>query len=281
MRSSITAASLLASGSAAFAGSSPFLILSSSPLNIPASTPQLQSRSSVLATANELLASCPTQSYTILTQPNAHASDIRDPVSGSCTAKNLCQTNSSSTRIRARFGVAEVVGEAIGAQALKEYIEGACTGASVSVSQLDALPEHEGRESAMRKADEQIGALLQSYDADFVKTDGAESYTVLYFASPHEPPRSYESEFVDAAPMELRRRLEDGVLERAEGSSSNSTVPLFVKYQFFTPGLFMAFLGSLVMFAMLWAGLSAVASLQVSYGAFDKEMGPAAQKKVQ
>lgn len=43
----------------------------------------------------------------------------------------------------------------------------------------------------------------------------------------------------------------------------------------------MAFIGALVMFAMLWAGLSAVASLQVSYGAFDKEMGPAAQKKAQ
>lgn len=43
----------------------------------------------------------------------------------------------------------------------------------------------------------------------------------------------------------------------------------------------MAFIGSLVMFAMLWVGLSAVGSLQVSYGAFDKEMGPSAQKKAQ
>lgn len=43
----------------------------------------------------------------------------------------------------------------------------------------------------------------------------------------------------------------------------------------------MGFLGAVIMFAMLWAGLSAVASLQVSYGAFDKEMGPAAQKKAQ
>lgn len=84
--------------------------------------------------------------------------------------------------------------------------------------------------------DEQIGALLDSYDAEFVKSVGIESYTVLYFASPHEPPRSYESEFVDAAPMELRRSLEGAVLERADGGKSNSTVPLFVKYQFFTPG---------------------------------------------
>lgn len=85
--------------------------------------------------------------------------------------------------------------------------------------------------------DEQIGALLESYDAEFVKSVGAEGYTVLYFASPHEPPRSYESDFVDTMPMELKRSLE-GVLERADGEKSNSTVPLFVKYQFFTPGKF-------------------------------------------
>lgn len=46
-------------------------------------------------------------------------------------------------------------------------------------------------------------------------------------------------------------------------------------------GLFMAFIAAIVMFAMLYVGLSAVASLEVSYGAFDKEMGPAAQKKAQ
>lgn len=77
--------------------------------------------------------------------------------------------------------------------------------------------------------------MLESYDAQFVKSGGAEGYTVLYFANPHEPPRSYESEFVEAVPMELRRRME-GSLERAESEKYNSTVPLFVKYQFFTPG---------------------------------------------
>lgn len=150
--------------------------------------------------------------------------------------------------------------------------------------------------------DKQIGAYLDSYDAE------GQEYTVLYFASPHEPPRNYESEFDHAMPMELRRRMDGGVLERADGGQGSANLPLFAKYQFFTPGmsfppsfglsgnhavsgspraankrtgLFMAFLGALIMFAMLWAGLSAVASLQVSYGAFDKEMGPAAQKKAQ
>jgi hypothetical protein len=43
----------------------------------------------------------------------------------------------------------------------------------------------------------------------------------------------------------------------------------------------MAIMVSIVLFAILSVGLSALSSLQVSYGAFDKEMGPAAQKKLQ
>lgn len=41
----------------------------------------------------------------------------------------------------------------------------------------------------------------------------------------------------------------------------------------------MAFVALFVMLSILGVGLRALASLEVSYGAFDKEMGPAAQKK--
>lgn len=44
-------------------------------------------------------------------------------------------------------------------------------------------------------------------------------------------------------------------------------------------GIFMGILVTLVMLALLSVGLNAISSLQVSYGAFEKEMGPAAQKK--
>ncbi|KAJ4425250.1 hypothetical protein N0V82_000060 [Gnomoniopsis sp. IMI 355080] len=279
MRSSITAASLLASGAAAFTDSSPFLMLSTSNIDTAVSNAQLQSTSSVVANAQSLLASCPTQTYNIITQPNAHASDLRNPITGNCLTKSLCANN--STRIQTTVGVAEAVGEVIDAQALRSYIEQACGKAGrevvVTVSQLDALPARgdASRENVMAVADKQIAAILDSYDAN------GQDYTVLYFASPHEPPRYYESDVVDTMPMELRRRMDGGVLERADVTKGNASLPLFAKYQFFTPGLFMAFLGALIMFAMLYAGLSAVASLQVSYGAFDKEMGPAAQKKVQ
>jgi len=41
----------------------------------------------------------------------------------------------------------------------------------------------------------------------------------------------------------------------------------------------MSFIVLGVLLSILGVGLKALASLEVSYGAFDKEMGPAAQKK--
>lgn len=43
--------------------------------------------------------------------------------------------------------------------------------------------------------------------------------------------------------------------------------------------IFMTFVVLIIILSILGVGLKALASLEVSYGAFDKDMGPAAQKK--
>lgn len=43
----------------------------------------------------------------------------------------------------------------------------------------------------------------------------------------------------------------------------------------------MGIIVALIILSILGVGLKALSSLEVSYGAFDKEMGPAAQKKQQ
>jgi hypothetical protein len=43
----------------------------------------------------------------------------------------------------------------------------------------------------------------------------------------------------------------------------------------------MGIIAAIVLFSLLGVGLRALASLEVSYGAFEKDMGPAAQKKQQ
>jgi hypothetical protein len=124
-------------------------------------------------------------------------------------------------------------------------------------------------------------------------------YTVLLFSDPNEF-RSYEPNFVEPVHMDLKRDAGDVFIgRRADGTKA---VPLFEKYQFFTPGLcpfpvpsaiqslrlghadkdiavFMGLLTLIIVLSILGAGLKALSSLEVSYGAFDKDMGPAAQKK--
>lgn len=125
-----------------------------------------------------------------------------------------------------------------------------------------------------RNADVEIGDILSGMQA------GGDDYTVIYFSSPHSS-AVYESEYVESAAiqMELKRQTGDIIEPRAAGNASDRSAPLFVKYQFFTPGIFMGIVALIIMLSLLYVGLSAVASLEVSYGAFDKENGPAAQKK--
>ncbi|KAI9809708.1 MAG: hypothetical protein M1825_000140 [Sarcosagium campestre] len=79
--------------------------------------------------------------------------------------------------------------------------------------------------------------------------------------------------------LKHRRAIDDD-----DSGSKNITLvdgPLFERYQFLTPALFMGLLASFLLITILYVGISALSSLQVSYGAFDKEMGPAAQRKQQ
>lgn len=48
-----------------------------------------------------------------------------------------------------------------------------------------------------------------------------------------------------------------------------------------TIGIFMGLIAATVLFSILGVGIRALGSLEVPYGAFEKEMGPAAQKKQQ
>lgn len=83
-----------------------------------------------------------------------------------------------------------------------------------------------------------------------------------------------DSAFPEAMQMELKRDLS------STAKHSNGTQPgLFERYQYFTPGLFMGFAAIIPLFLILLVGIRALLSLEVSYFAFSKEMGPSGQKK--
>jgi len=112
----------------------------------------------------------------------------------------------------------------------------------------------------------------------------AKSYTVIYTTTatkdiPAEKPIVYEAAFDEPMHLDLKRELLS--FDKREGPKTNDTRPLFEKYNFLSPGLFMGLMVSFLLLSILAVGLNAVSSLKVSYGAFDKEMGPAAHRKQQ
>lgn len=126
-----------------------------------------------------------------------------------------------------------------------------------------------------------------------------EDFTVIYLTSPSEQ-TSYEAEFNEPLHEDLKRlRARVVSAPRADNNTEWEKLGLFDKYQFFTPGrcphvamnllarqneltragIFHALVISILLLSILGVGLRALGSLEVSYGALDKENGPAAHKK--
>ncbi|KAK8017668.1 hypothetical protein PG993_013994 [Apiospora rasikravindrae] len=276
MRFSSTAAvaALCCAEAQAFSNTSPFLLFSTSKLSDSTTKDQaqIQSSASVTKLASDILSTCPTERYLLVTQPNLHASHLRS----SSSAPRL-QHTLQSAQVASRVSVAEVAG-ALDTKALAKLIKEACgKKASVDEVALEAIPTTaSSADETLKENDDDLAVVLAQYEAEG-------SFTVVYAGVPQaaeekEENSSYEAQFVDAARVELKRDLGNGVYRRANETDKRS---LFEKYQFFTPGIFMGLVAVVVLMSILGAGISALSSLEVSYAAFDKDMGPTAQKKQQ
>jgi len=196
--------------------------------------------------------------------------------------------------VMGRLAVNEVVGLKVeDAEELIRVLEREC-GAVVSSG------EGEGKSVIVRKSGEGIegereerSRMVEDFDSTLYSLlqglSSGPKYTVILLSTPatnvspaqavvseKENSIVYEPKFMEPLHMDLKRdiyareRNESGVVDRR---------PLFEKYNFLSPGLFMGLLVTLLLLAILSVGIGAISSLEVSYGAFDKEMGPAAQQK--
>ena len=78
----------------------------------------------------------------------------------------------------------------------------------------------------MRSADDHLALILDQYDSEG-------SYTVIYTAGFRtETPKTYNAEFQDSTHVELKRQLQ----QPGKRANVTSDLPLFEKYQYFTPG---------------------------------------------
>ncbi|KAI4599934.1 hypothetical protein KJ359_001670 [Pestalotiopsis sp. 9143b] len=277
MRLSVAAIAAGCATAHAFVNTSPFVMFSTEKIESPLAD-ELQANQSVLKAASDFLSSCPTEHYLLVSQPNLNIEHLN-----SKTAAPKLQAALSSSKVQGRMTVSEMSG-VVDLQQVSSSIRENCKAAgktpSVDSMVLDAVPtagRYQDVVESLRDSDDDMSVVLQQYDA-------AGDFTVIYTAGSRTDrveaasQKNYEAEFKDTTHQELKRQVDS--VKRKE-KKERDTRPLFEKYQFFTPGIFMTLFALLILFSILGVGVSALGSLQVPYGAFDKEMGPAAQKKQQ
>ncbi|KAK4951915.1 hypothetical protein LTR10_009835 [Elasticomyces elasticus] len=147
---------------------------------------------------------------------------------------------------------------------------------------LEAKLRTTERVKELKKADDHLDQLLSGLEAET-----KESYILIYTGAapapateemdlPYEMDEPYPTLHTD-----LKRDTRTYHVRASNSSVENpqSGLPLFEKYQFLSPALFMGLTVSLILFFILYVGVSAIAGLEVSYAAFSKEMGPQGQNK--
>lgn len=276
----------------AFRNTSPFFLFSTDKLaeGFEAIHPQFVTSADINSQVLESLKHCPSATYFIVHQDKVSSSDYSDGRSTPYLSRWLggADKNIASSAI-----VPEVLGS-VDEVAIRDYLRTRCGAESVSISgaksqipevtfsprvvniHFPALPL-EDRASTLAGHDSFLDTVISS-------KLGNEKYTVIYITTPQGEEQSalqyqaqqiYEMDdpFPTAMHTELRRDIESHAKDvKSEGG-------LFERYQFLSPGIFMGLTASLPLLLILYVGIRAVSSLEVSYFAFSKEMGPAGQKK--
>ncbi|KAL6716203.1 hypothetical protein ACLMJK_005769 [Lecanora helva] len=304
---------LLTATTTAFKDTSPFFLFSTSELL--ASSPPLVAAKHLTDTLSPHLERCASDTYIIVSQPGVSVVDYQNPGVTPHLRKSMLGNDKN---IRSSIAVKEVLGQ-VDAVALSEVIQDKCgaghqrvdasTGSFViadnmrpwvinldfpapptGASRLQTLIENGNIAFPLLPTNTRKLIILDAFLASVLDLLSSNKYTVIYTTSPttNSPttaavaePESYEMDSIFQAPvhMDLKRDLSHHHRRASDQNITLPNGPLFERYQYLNPGLFMGLLVAVLLISILYVGINGVASLQVSYSAFDKEMGPAAQKK--
>ncbi|KAK2750193.1 hypothetical protein FQN57_004690 [Myotisia sp. PD_48] len=283
----------------AFRDTSPFFFFSNH--QFETSSQQIQSAASILDDVSEKLLSCPSDYYLIVSQPGVHALDYSSQRSAPQLRSRLLK---KSREIRSSYMISEVVGE-IDTTSLQSRLESKCGAKTITIDgasetipssysqrpqiiniTFPKLPVDVTRANQLVENDALLAMVIHSIESS--------NYTVVYTTTPRgsepiEDATSYEHEmdpnqFQHPIQSKLKRDFHShtGRDTRDDGGhNSTDKRALFEKYQFLSPGIFMGLMATIILGSILYAGLSALGSLKISYSSFDKENGPAAAAKKQ
>ncbi|KAF2658284.1 hypothetical protein K491DRAFT_690235 [Lophiostoma macrostomum CBS 122681] len=288
----------------AFRNTSPFFLFSSADVNVDGQDAQVAQSGQVTADAIASMKSCPSRVYLIVRQGSVSSSDYIDDTNAP-TLSSIMTGGLSS--VKSAAVIPEVVGS-VDADRISSHLQSACSAevrkidyADWAESGVESLPLPMTEESAPQVVEltlpvppakhrqQYLGAYDAAFHSIFTHVAEAGGYTVIYTTTAQtqaqaealENERTYEMEdpFGGAVQMELKR--DTAVVHRRRATKGQKTGGLFEKYQFLSPGLFMGISATIPLFLILYFGLQSLASLEVSYFAFSKEMGPTAQRKAQ
>ncbi|KAH0142532.1 BIG1-domain-containing protein, partial [Aureobasidium melanogenum] len=290
----LSAAALALQTANAFKDASPFILYSTGQLDAKDANVNVISAQSLQESVEHQLKGCPSNTYVVVSQPGISTNDLTVSKSTPHLRRRL---SGKDDNVKSIFAAKNVVGDVDG-MALVASITRECHTKStllldgengeIPTKAYDAihvrfpsLPTvNDDRESALLQADSYLNSLLATLD----------SYTVLYATLPNlfppfkpQHPEQYEMDEPYPSNMhtDLKRDLNAHIVRASNASNPQADLPLFEKYQFLSPGIFMGGVVSILLFSILYVGISAIANLEVSYMAFSKDMGPAAQKKQQ
>ncbi|KAF8252623.1 BIG1-domain-containing protein [Wilcoxina mikolae CBS 423.85] len=280
----------------AFSDTSPyFLISSSSSIPSSARTHNILSTTSFISLASAEIKKCESDAYILVSQPGLHIEDLTATKHAGVHIKDLLASVDADRRLIA--GNVFVTGGNEGdmgavVEKLQSVAERECDarvkGVDAKTGSLE-MGMDEGKKPKVIRVDfdaltgdkEERKKMVEVHDAflhSVLEMVGAGRYTLVFASSPIGAVEEEKKKVEKKPQLELR-----SVEVREDAGVKNQTIGggLFHRYQFFTPGIFMGYLAFFLLISILYVGLSAVSSIQVSYGSFDKEMGPAAQKKQQ
>ncbi|EOA80977.1 uncharacterized protein SETTUDRAFT_174633 [Exserohilum turcica Et28A] len=264
----------------AFRNTSPFFLFSTADLLIPHNDAAIADASELTADVLKALAHCPTKSYVVIEQRGVAAADYADGRAAPQLSKYMAGDH---PQVKSTVAIPDIAGN-VDTTAITEHLISKC-GKGYSDDDtwfmrqgLAAPPTSKALRIEQLQSDD---ATLEQFIVNDAKSD---DYTVIYITTPQTESQAKESDaqytyemgssYPEAVQMELKRDLS------SHAKPANATEGgLFEKYQYFTPGIFMGFAAIIPLFLILLVGIRALTSLEVSYFAFSKEMGPNAQKK--
>ncbi|KAK0803475.1 hypothetical protein LTR57_019663 [Friedmanniomyces endolithicus] len=233
----------------------------------------------------EYIASTRRDRYFIFTQPGLQAADFQHMPKLRQRVSKLKDGESAYVQIPEVVGGVSV--EKMAASMVGKMGVGDTGGMrEQEMPALSASMSKSDRADAVAMTDDYIGALLAEMEDLSI-----EPYLFIFAGEaaksgngsvedhrdlPYEMDEPYPTLHTD-----LKRDTRTYHVRQANSSAENpqSHLPLFEKYKFLSPALFMGLTVSLILFSILYVGVSAIAGLEVSYAAFSKEMGPQAQNK--